>query len=170
MTFAAPCGRVIATSDHLSVTAAAARAFRLAAMRARRLAGMLAGTMALRCLIIDDNGSFIDAATALLRREGVEVVGSATSGEGVVALLEDTDPGLVLIDVELGAESGFDVAQRVADALGSAAPPMVLISTYPASDFADLIAGSPAVGFLPKSALSARALDGLLGGSPDPAT
>jgi hypothetical protein len=38
-----------------------------------------------------------------------------------------------------------------------------LISAYPESDLADLIAASPAVGFVSKSELSARAVFDLLG-------
>ena len=40
---------------------------------------------------------------------------------------------------------------------------MVLISTHDEDDFADLIADSPAVGFIPKIRLSAHAIYNLLG-------
>jgi hypothetical protein len=42
---------------------------------------------------------------------------------------------------------------------------VILISTYAESDFADLVAQSPAVGFLSKAELSARAIDALLRGA-----
>ena len=41
---------------------------------------------------------------------------------------------------------------------------VILISTHSEADFADLIAESPAVGFLSKSDLSADAIRELLGG------
>jgi hypothetical protein len=49
-------------------------------------------------------------------------------------------------------------------------PPIILISTHAEQDYADLIAASPAVGFLAKTALSANAIRNLLeadgGGDP----
>jgi hypothetical protein len=48
----------------------------------------------------------------------------------------------------------------------------ILISSYPHEDFADLIAESPAAGFVSKSHLSAAAILEILGsdpGAPDPA-
>ena len=41
---------------------------------------------------------------------------------------------------------------------------MILISTHAEQDYAELIAASPAIGFLPKTALSADAIRGLLAG------
>jgi hypothetical protein len=34
------------------------------------------GVMHLRCLLVDDNEHFIEAARVLLRRQGIDVVGS----------------------------------------------------------------------------------------------
>ena len=67
-------------------------------------------------------------------------------------------PQVVLVDIALGKESGFDlVLSLVEDGLGDEAA-VILISTRSAEDFADLIAGSPAAGFLTKGELSARAI------------
>jgi hypothetical protein len=41
-------------------------------------------------------------------------------------------------------------------------PGVIMISTHAEQDYADLIAASPAVGFLPKAALSAGAIRDLL--------
>jgi hypothetical protein len=43
------------------------------------------------------------------------------------------------------------------------APSVILISTHSEQDFADMIADSPALGFLPKFALSPAAIGGLVG-------
>jgi hypothetical protein len=40
---------------------------------------------------------------------------------------------------------------------------VILISTHSEQDFADMIADSPALGFLPKFALSPAAIGGLVG-------
>jgi hypothetical protein len=40
--------------------------------------------------------------------------------------------------------------------------PVILISAYAEEDYAELIAASPAVGFLPKTTLSAQGIRGLV--------
>ena len=67
----------------------------------------------------------------------------------------------MLLDVDLGEESGFDLARQLAESERHT-PPIVLISTYGERDMADLIAVSPALGFLSKSQLSGETIRGLL--------
>ena len=121
--------------------------------------------MGLRCVIVDDNAAFVTAATELLEREGITVVGSAAGSAGLAGLARDLQPDVVLIDVDLGVENGFDACRRLTAELGSEAPPMILVSTYAEHDFAELIAASPALGFVSKSELSRAALYALLNGS-----
>jgi DNA-binding NarL/FixJ family response regulator len=118
--------------------------------------------MALRSLIVDDNARYLAAARALLEREGVAVVGVASSCAEAVQLAGKLHPDVALVDIDLGDESGFDLITQLRSA-GSPAP-MILISTHAEQDYADLIAASPAVGFLAKTALSARAIRDLLDG------
>jgi hypothetical protein len=47
---------------------------------------------------------------------------------------------------------------------------VILISTHAEQDYAELIAASPAIGFLPKTALSADAIRHLLAGRGDGAS
>ena len=138
--------------------------FLLAAMRRPLSAATLRAwdpgpeAKALRTLIVDDNGQFLEAARDLLEREGITVAGVASTSEEASELAQQLRPDVILVDIDLGAESGFDLASQLA---GSDAQ-VVLISAYAEAEFADLIAASPAVGFVSKSALSARALSELL--------
>lgn len=118
--------------------------------------------MELRCLIVDDNASFLEAATDLLRRQGAAVVGVASSGDEAVERVRQLRPVVALVDIKLGAESGLEVARRLAD-LRLIDLKVILISTHPESDFADLIDGTPVAGFLPKLGLSAQAIEELIG-------
>jgi DNA-binding NarL/FixJ family response regulator len=127
-------------------------------------AGEMLHSMALRCLIVDDNAAFVTAATGLLEREGVDVVGAAATVGAVAGLARELRPDVVLIDIDLGAENGFDAVHRLAVELGGDAPPTILISTYAANDFTELVGASPALGFVSKSELSRDALDALLSG------
>ena len=110
----------------------------------------------LRCLIVDDSASFLEAAKNLLEREGLDVVGVASTGADAVRLVEALDPDVALVDIVLGSESGFDLSRRLADADGHLA--VILISTHSEADLADLIVETPAAGFLPKTELSAAAV------------
>jgi len=119
----------------------------------------------IRCLLVDDNGPFLAAARATLERDGAVVVGTAASAVEAIPLAATLQPDVILVDIDLGDDNGFDLARQLA-AEGSA--PVVLISAYPESEFADLVIASPAVGFLAKAELSTGAVAALLGrGSED---
>jgi DNA-binding NarL/FixJ family response regulator len=118
--------------------------------------------VALRCLIVDDNGSFVASATRLLESQGMEIAGSASSSEPALELARALLPDVVLVDVQLGEEDGLELARRLDVALPEV--PVVLVSTHGEDEVAELIADSPAVGFLPKRVLSASAIAALLSG------
>ena len=110
----------------------------------------------LRCLIVDDNASFLEAAATLLKREGVTVAGVASSTEDALRRAQELEPDVVLVDIRLGSESGLDLARRLAETDGDTT--VILISSHPGAEFADLIAETPAAGFVPKTELSAAAI------------
>jgi CheY-like chemotaxis protein len=113
----------------------------------------------IRCLIVDDNQPFLDAARLLLEREGVAVVGIATTSAEALRLDEELRPDVVLVDIRLGDENGFDLARRLSGRV-------ILISTCAQSEYAEKIAASPAAGFVPKALLSAAAVLRLVGDHP----
>ena len=113
--------------------------------------------MALDVLIVDDSQSFRDAARELLERQGLRVVGLASTSAEAMRRSAELHPDVVLIDITLAGESGFELAQQLA-ARDRGAAALILISTHSQADFADSIAESPAAGFLPKSELSADAI------------
>jgi DNA-binding NarL/FixJ family response regulator len=119
--------------------------------------------MTLRCLIVDDSSYFLTAARALLEREGVAVVGVASTSAEAIRRAEELRPDVALLDVDLGNESGFELARRLASETSLEPSSVILISTYAEEDLVDLIAASPAAGFLSKSHLSARAIREILG-------
>jgi DNA-binding NarL/FixJ family response regulator len=123
---------------------------------------MLAG-VALRCLIVDDNADFLEAARELLERDGIKVVGVASNSMEALQRAAELRPEVTLVDVYLGDESGFNLARRLADGADGVRSAVILISTYAERDFADLIAASPVAGFLSKSDLSRSAVDKTLG-------
>jgi two-component system, NarL family, nitrate/nitrite response regulator NarL len=119
--------------------------------------------MTLTCMIVDDNPDVLRASTDLLEGEGIAVVGVAATSDEALSLMEQLEPDVMLVDIDLGPDSGLDVARRLAESLDTAGSRTILISTHDQADFADLIAATPAIGFLPKADLSATAIRRLLG-------
>lgn len=117
--------------------------------------------MALRCLIIDDNAHFLAAASYLLEQAGM-VVGVASNSAEALVRAESFQPDVTLVDIELGAESGLDLARQLAAAPGAQGSSVILCSAHAEGDFAELTASSPAIAFLSKCDLSAAAIHEIL--------
>ena len=121
--------------------------------------------MVLRCLIVDDNPHFLKAARAFLEAEGIAVVGVASTSAQALQRTQELRPDVLLLDVDLGGASGFDLARRLESETNLEPSRVILISTYAEEDFADLITAAPVAGFLSKGCLSARAIREILGGT-----
>ncbi|MDT5257044.1 MAG: hypothetical protein QOD10_2124 [Mycobacterium sp.] len=118
----------------------------------------------MRCLIVDDSADFVDAARGLLESQGCTVVGVASNSAEALRRVEELRPDVTLVDINLGSESGFELAEQL-NRVELTPSPVILISTHAAQDFADMIETSPAVGFLSKFALTCAAIRDLAGGS-----
>jgi two-component system, NarL family, nitrate/nitrite response regulator NarL len=113
--------------------------------------------MPLQCIIVDDYESFLKVARVKLERQGLAVVAVASNGTEALSHARELSPDVALVDISLGTESGLDVAREINPYVGS----VILISSsdrYADDDYAELIAGSRAVGFLSKASLSADAI------------
>jgi two-component system, NarL family, nitrate/nitrite response regulator NarL len=117
--------------------------------------------VALRCLIVDDSEAFLASASRLLSTQGLEVVGCALSGVEALRLAGQLEPDVALVDVQLGDEDGLELARRLA--ANAHATRVILISSHSKDELGELVDGSPAVGFVAKSALGADAIAKLLG-------
>jgi len=120
--------------------------------------------MGLRVLIVDDNKPFLDAARLLLEREGMTVAGVASTSADALRQAVSVPADVVLVDVFLGDESGFELARQLVERGPDSRPTVILISTYDVGDFEDLLAATPAAGFLSKTELSANAIRRIVDG------
>jgi DNA-binding NarL/FixJ family response regulator len=116
--------------------------------------------MGRRVLIIDDNAAFRAAARQLLERAGFVVVAEAGDGAAGLRGAKEHCPDLAVVDVQLPDSDGFDIAEQLCGL--ELAPRVILVSSLDGADFGALVAGSPALGFIPKAELSAPAIEGLL--------
>jgi DNA-binding NarL/FixJ family response regulator len=115
-----------------------------------------------RCLIVDDSADFRDAARSMLGRAGFEVVALASNSAEALAYARELRPDVALVDIDLGGESGFELAEALTGA--DLPTEVILVSTYAEQDLAEMIAVSPAVGFISKLELSASAIRDLVEG------
>src|SRR5262245_2670208 len=106
--------------------------------------------MAMRCLIVDDSAYFLEAARSLLEHGGMTVAGVASNGSEALQRCDELRPDVTLVDIDLGQENGFDVAEQLTEQTAPSHSPVILISAHSEVDFADLVEASPAVGFLSK--------------------
>jgi DNA-binding NarL/FixJ family response regulator len=113
--------------------------------------------VSVRCVIVDDNSLFLEGAAELLRREGMDVVGAASNSAEAIRLATALRPDVTLVDIDLGGEDGFELAQRL-HAVPGASFKVILVSTHAEEDLAHLIERSPAIGFVSKARFSARAI------------
>ncbi|HEX4679809.1 MAG TPA: response regulator transcription factor [Gaiellaceae bacterium] len=120
--------------------------------------------MTLRCLIVDDSRLYLEAARALLEREGIDVAGVASESAEALLQAEALRPDVILVDIVLGEESGLDLVRRLSEDSRAGGAALILISTHTEADFSALIDESPAAAFIPKPDLSAEAIRRALNG------
>jgi CheY-like chemotaxis protein len=114
--------------------------------------------VALRSLLVDDSKVFLDAASRLLESQGLAVVGVATTSAEALACVRELEPDVTIVDIDLNGESGFDLAWQLASISDGPSPSTILTSTRSESDFAELVAVTPVLGFISKNELSADAI------------
>src|SRR3954469_24481711 len=90
-----------------------------------------------RCLLVDDNALYLGEARDLLERQGMSVVGIASNRGEALAVAAADRPDVALVDVDLGVESGFDVARELA--AWDEPVPVILISAYAENDLRELL-------------------------------
>jgi len=118
--------------------------------------------MNMSVLIVDDHAPFRASARRMLELEGFDVVAEAEDGASGLALAQELEPELVLLDVALPDLSGFEVAERLA---ASSDATVVLVSSRDPSDFGTRLSRSPVRGFIPKDQLSTERIHALLADS-----
>jgi DNA-binding LytR/AlgR family response regulator len=88
----------------------------------------------LRTLVVDDEPLANERLVDLLRQvDQVEIVGRATSGAEAITKLNEVNPDLLLLDIEMPKIDGFDVVESLRRSLGGTRePPLIcFVTAYP---------------------------------------
>jgi response regulator RpfG family c-di-GMP phosphodiesterase len=76
-----------------------------------RVGGVPSTAQPTRVLIVEDHEAVARGLELLLRREGMEIAGTAFNLTGARALLERRRPDVVVLDVDLGGENGLELVE-----------------------------------------------------------
>jgi DNA-binding NarL/FixJ family response regulator len=113
------------------------------------------GLATVKVLIVDDQEPFRAVARTVVElTDGFEVVGEVETGEASVEAVEQLEPDLVLMDVNLPGINGLEATRRIVEgtANGTHRPVIVLVlSTYEAGEYGNQATDAGAAAFIPKS-------------------
>ncbi len=82
-----------------------------------------------KILIVEDNPDNMKLFRAVLTIRGHQVVG-LPGGEGLVETLRAEAPQVVLLDIQLPGEDGFQLLERLRGTGGTALPPIVALTAH----------------------------------------
>lgn len=112
----------------------------------------------IRVAVVDDHPLVREGTAALIARtEDMEVAGVAASLEELRPILDGGDVDVLLLDLRLGAESGFDLLRAGTTPL----PAVVVVTSYDYPQYADAALRLGAAGFVVKTAPTAELLDAI---------
>jgi two-component system, NarL family, invasion response regulator UvrY len=116
-----------------------------------------AETTTVDVLIVDDQPPFREVARTLVSLlSGWRVVAEVETGEDALAAVDEVEPGVVLMDINLPGISGIEATRRI-----SASRPnirIVLLSTYAADDLPADALNCGAAAYIRKEDLTPRRL------------
>src|SRR4051794_3427282 len=123
--------------------------------------------MDMRCLIVDDNASLRKAMRGMLERDGARVLGVASTGSDALEQAVRLRPDVILLDVRLGDECGFDVAHRLEERFTDKwRPAIIMVSSHAEDELAGRMEASPSLRFLEKTTVSVDKISRLLAAHP----
>jgi CheY-like chemotaxis protein len=103
-------------------------------------------------LVVDDDASFKEAVTELLRTRGFQVAGYAANEIEAIEAVQRLHPDAILLDATLAAMDDFDLVRRLSGS--DEAIPVLLTSADREAASAPLAQECGAVGFVPKTELA----------------
>jgi DNA-binding NarL/FixJ family response regulator len=108
---------------------------------------------AVRVVVADDDVLLREGLASLLDRSGFEVAGQAGDGDGLIDLVRDIQPGLVIVDIRMPpshSTEGIDAARTIREQWPDIA--ILVLSSFIDVDHAmELLAGGHSIGYLLKS-------------------
>ncbi|MGR0320858.1 response regulator [Agromyces sp. ZXT2-3] len=116
----------------------------------------------IRVVVADDHPIVRSGIVGLLESEpGIEVVGEAVDGAEAVALAEELQPDLVLMDLRMPVLDGAAATERILASNGAAGTRVLVLTTYETDDHILAAIEAGASGYLLKAAPQEEILAGI---------
>ena len=113
----------------------------------------------IRVAVVDDHPLVREGTAALIDRQPeMEIAGTAADLDELRVILGSTTVDVLLLDLRLGEQSGFDVLRH--EAAGHM-PAVVVVTSYDYPQYADAALRLGAAGFVVKTAPTAELLDAI---------
>lgn len=110
---------------------------------------MLTSTDLIRIVLVDDHLMLVDSLVSRFQKDtDIEVVGTATNADDGLSLILETEPDVVILDVELPGRGSFDIAEEISSRLKNTK--MIFLTGYLSDIFIELSLRVNAVGYLLK--------------------
>jgi len=125
------------------------------------------GQPTVNVMVVDDQQPFRDAARAVVERlNGFEIIAEAESGEDAVVKVDELQPDIVLMDINMGGIDGIEATALITSRHPSTM--VVLLSTYELSDLPPAARTSGAAAYVNKDDFGGRILRRLWENAGDP--
>jgi len=107
--------------------------------------------VSIRVALVDDQSLFRAGITMVIDSQpDLECVGQAEDGSGVLALVRQTHPDVVLMDVRMPQVDGVTATRTLIEELGEEAPKVLVLTTFDLDQAAADAIGAGASGFVLK--------------------
>jgi DNA-binding NarL/FixJ family response regulator len=123
----------------------------------RRLERPAISTGAARVLVVDDHRTFAELLAGALEAAGMDVCGTAHSAAHAVAMAEDLQPDLVVMDIEMPQQDGLAATRRIRDVAPAAV--VAVVTAHRDPDWVVRAAQAGASAFVPKDGALAEMID-----------
>ncbi len=106
------------------------------------------GDSATRVLIVDDHRLILEGLQYLLEKEGMEIVGRATTGRQAMEMARTCEPDVVLLDIRMPDIDGLEALSAIKSSKPDAA--VIILTSYRNPEYFYRAIASGAAGFLMK--------------------
>ncbi len=116
---------------------------------------------AIRVLIADDHKLFAEALEAILATDSrIDVCGYARNGAEAVALSNELDPDVILMDISMPVLDGVEATKRIRDGRSDAC--ILMLTGSNAAEDVDRARRAGASSYVTKDAIAAELIDAIL--------
>jgi DNA-binding NarL/FixJ family response regulator len=105
----------------------------------------------IRVVLADDQPLFSAGLQMILRSQAdIEYAGDAVNGEAAVALVQETEPDVVLMDIRMPVMDGITATRKIMDASTKRSPKVIVLTTIQHDEAVVRAIQAGAAGFLTK--------------------